>query len=645
MKKLVLIFCVSAVNMTLIAQKHEFLKMPKFSIEDLKKTKSSIDEKAPTEILYRSIHYRVDAYSGTLIKKYAYRVKIYDKDKSEDWLNLDISLQENESNSRETLNSVKAYVYNLENDKIAETKVDKSSKFKSKENKYVTVNKFAFPNIKNGSVIEYQYEVASPFMYEIPLIYIELDTPSLYTEYVLDSPTNMSYHVDFTGSLKPKHQKVGEEFLYGTDSKTYRFAYENLKAFKTEKFVKNNDNYRTKLRAELHSTFFNNGLKTYTSTWEDIRKTLWDHEDFGVQYKKDRLVKDLLPKTVSEEKDEMKKANAVFDFVKNSYTWNETNGFYAETGIKELTKTKTGNTGDLNLMLINLMRSAGLKTYPILISTVRNGHVNLTFPNIGNFNYVIAAVEIGKNTYLFDATSKQSKEGILPARVWNSNGLLLRDDKAELISLNNIKGSYNSHTTKAKINPDGTVSGVYQDQDEGLMALNAKENFDENPDKYKKQYKENFSVDFDNINSRVLEGGEFRSTMSFTSNNMIDNLGKRKIINPLLFLHQTTNDFDQQEERKYMIDFISPISKTKIVEIEIPEGYEVADLPKSKKNVTEDKEISYSYTVEKKDNRIVTISEYKIASADYPKEYYPAFKQIWKVISDSENQVMSLIKK
>jgi len=179
MKKLILIFCVSAMNITLIAQKHEFLKMPKFTIEDLKKTKSSIDEKAPTEILYRSIHYRVDPYNGQLIKKYAYRVKIYDKDKSEDWLNLDISLQENESNSRETLNSVKAYVYNLENDKISETKVDKSSKFKSKENKYVTVNKFAFPNIKNGSVIEYQYEVLSPFMYEIPLIYIELVTPSL----------------------------------------------------------------------------------------------------------------------------------------------------------------------------------------------------------------------------------------------------------------------------------------------------------------------------------------------------------------------------------------------------------------------------------------------------------------------------------
>ncbi|MBW8523055.1 DUF3857 and transglutaminase domain-containing protein [Chryseobacterium chendengshani] len=645
MRKILLVFCLCLMCQIFNAQKHEFLKMPKFSIDDLNKAKSAIDEKAPAEILYRSIHYRVDPYNGQLIKKYAYRIKIYDKDKSEDWLNLDIHLQENKSGSRETLTSVKANVYNLEEGKIAETKVDKSSKFKSKENKYVTINKFAFPNIKNGSVIEYQYEVSSPFMYELPIIYVELDTPSIYTEYVLDSPTNMSYHIDFTGSLTPKHQKVGEDFLYGADAKTYRFAFENLKAFKSEKFVKNNDNYRTKIRAELHSTFFNNGLKTYTSTWEDIRKTLWEHDEFGMQYKKDKLAKDMLPKSILEEKDELKKANLIFDFVKTSYTWNNTTGFYTENGIKELAKTKTGNTGDLNLMLINMLRSQGIKAYPILISTVKNGMVNLTFPNIGNFDYVIAAAELGKNIYLFDATSKQSKEGILPGRVWNSNGLLLRDDKAEVISLNNIKPSYSSHTTKAKIHDDGTVTGEYQDQDEGLLALNAKEDFDENPEKYTKQYKENFSVDFSDINSRVLDDGEFRSTMRFTSNNMIDNLGKRKIINPLLFLHQTSNDFDQQEERKYMIDFISPISKTKIVEIEIPEGYEIAELPKSKKIITDDKEISYSYTVERKGNKILTISEFQIASADYPKEYYPAFKQIWKVISDSENQVMSLIKK
>lgn len=632
-------------NTFLFSQAKEFLKVPKFNIEDLKKAKSEIDPKAAAELLYRSVHYRIDNRTGYLLKEYTYRIKIYEKDTSEDWQNLEISLYDNDSGEREILTNMKSFVYNLEGDKVIETKVDKSSKFKSKENKYTTISKYAFPGIKNGSIIEYHFEVSSPFSYEIPMTYIELDIPSVYTEYIFDTPSQMSYSVDFTGSLLPKYKIVKEDIIYGSQHKTYRFAYENLKGFKTEKYVRNNDNYRTKIRAELHSTYFGENLKTYTSTWEDIRKKLWSHEDFGSQYNKDRLVKELLPIGVLDDEDELSKANKILEYVKSNYTWNYNNGIYAEKGIRDIIKNKTGNVADINLLLTAMLRSAKIKAYPIIISTVRNGMVNLTFPNIGNFNYVFTAVEINKNIYLFDATSKQSKEGILPSRVWNSNGLLLRDDKAEVISLNNIKPSYTTQTTKAKINPDGSVSGVYQDQDEGLLALNAKESFDDNADKYKKQYKENFSVDFDNINSRVLEDGNFRSTMSFTSNNMIDNLGKRKIINPLLFLHQTTNDFDQQEERKYMIDFISPISKTKVVEIEIPEGYDVADLPKSKKIVTEDKEISYSYTVEKKDNRIITVSEYKIESADYPKEYYPAFKQIWKVISDSENQVMSLIKK
>ena len=645
MKNIITLLSFFLISTTFFAQNQQFLKVPKFNKEDLKKEKSEIDPKAPAELLYRAIHYRIDNRTGNLIKEYTYRVKIYEKDKSEDWHNLEVSLYDNNSGDREVLVNMKALVYNLEGDNVVETKVDKSSKFKSKENKYVTVSKYAFPNIKNGSVIEYHYEVSSPFTYEIPLIYIELDIPSVYTEYVFDTPVQMSYSVDFTGSLIPKYKIMKEDIIYGSQHKTYRFGYDNLKGFKTEKYVKNNDNYRTKIRAELHSTYFGDNLKMYTSTWEDIRKKLWDHDDFGSLYKKDRLVKDLLPAGIADEKDDLSKANKILDYVKTNFTWNYNNGIYAENGIKDLIKNKTGNDADLNLMLAAMFRSAGITAYPILISTVRNGNLNLAFPNLGNFNYVVVGTEINNRFYLFDATSKQSQANLLPSRVWNNNGLLVKDDKAEVITMVNAKMSYGKYLTKAKINDDGTVSGTYEDKDAGLFALNAKESYDENPDKYKKQYKDSYAIDFSDINSSVTNNGDFESKMKFSSNSLIDNVGKKKIFNPLLFLHQSANDFNDTEERKYMINFVSPYTRTKKVEIEIPEGYTVADLPKSKKITTDDKEISYSYVVENKDNKITVTSEVKIASADYPKEYYPAFKQIWKVISDSESQVMSLIKK
>lgn len=286
MKKILFIAFCSVQFIFVEAQKHKFLDPPKFNEADLSKQKSALEENAPAEILYKSLRFSIDNTTGNLIKSTFYRVKIYDKDKAEDWLNLEIPLYINGSD-QESLSKMKAFTYNLENGAAVTTKVDKSSKYKSKESKYITINKFAFPNVKNGSVIEYQYEVTSPFLFIIPEILIETDTPSLYTEYVLDSPSNIAYNINYTGSLLPKYKEVDERLLYGTNYRTYRFAYENLKAFKTEKFVNNDRNYRTKIGAELHSTNFRE-LKLYSSSWEQIKERLYENEDFGGELKKNK---------------------------------------------------------------------------------------------------------------------------------------------------------------------------------------------------------------------------------------------------------------------------------------------------------------------------------------------------------------------
>ncbi|SDQ05815.1 Transglutaminase-like superfamily protein [Chryseobacterium soldanellicola] len=644
MKKLLLFtFCI--INLTLIdAQKHEFLEPPKFNDADLSKKKSTLDENAPAEILYRSVHFMIDASTGNLHKNYFYRIKIYNKDKAEDWLNLEIPLYQGSGSEQELLNKMKAFTYNLENGAAVATKVDKSSKYKSKESKYVQMTKFAFPNVKDGSVIEYQYEVISPFLFRIPEILIEMDTPSLYTEYVLDNPLNISYNINYTGSLDPKYRIAEEKTLYGTQYRTYRFAYENLKGFKTEKFVKNDRNYRTKISAEVHSTNFKE-LKLYSSSWEQIMKRLYENEDFGGELKKSKLAKENMPAGISDLKEESQKADAIFKYVQKTFTWNNDRGIYTEDGIKKLLETKTGNGAEINLFLVMMLREAGIKADPLLISTVSNGVINIASPNVSNMNFVIAAVDTKEGYHLYDATSKQSSVDQLPPQDWNQFGILLSKEKVKQLQMTNAKPSFTYLTANAKINGDGSISGTYSDKDTGGYAMFAKENYDDNAEKYKKQYKENFAIDFTGIDSKVLENGDFESTMNFSSDNLIDKIGKKMIINPMLFLNKNSNEFDQTEERKYTIDFISPYVRTKKIVLEIPEGYAIEEMPKNKKIVTDDKEIEYSYVAEQKGNKIEIVSTTKVASADYPKDYYPAFKQIWGVASKQENQVISLIKK
>ncbi|WP_347217043.1 transglutaminase domain-containing protein [Chryseobacterium sp.] len=643
MKKIILVLICSANIMMVKAQKHEFLNPPKFSDSDLSKAKSLLDETAPAEILYKSVHFMIDHSTGDLHKKYFYRIKIYDKDKAEDWLNLEVPLYQSGTN-KETLGKFKAFTYNIENGNTVPVKVEKSSQYKSKESKYVNVTKFAFPNVKNGSVLEYQYDIVSPFLYSIPEFLIESNTPSLYTEYVFDAPVNISYNINYTGALAPKHRIVDEQTLYGSQYKTYRFGFENLKGFKAEKFVRNDRNYRTKVSAELHSTNFKD-LKLYSSSWDQIGKTLYESSDFGDELKKTRFAKDNMPAGVLQMKTDLEKADALFSYVQKTFTWNKDKGIYTDDGIKKMLDTKVGNGAEINLYLVMLLREAGLKADPMLISTVDNGLINLVSPNVSNMNFVLASVNIDGKYHTYDATSKQSSMDELPLRDWNQFAVLLTKAKAVQIQMANMKESNTFLTVDAKLNDDGSISGSYSDKDTGAFAMYVKDNYDENPEKYKKQYKENYSIDFTGIDSKVLDNGAFESTMKFSSSNLIDKIGKKLIINPMLFLSKTSNEFDQTEARRYPIDFGAPTMKVKKVILEIPEGYTIEEMPKNKKIVTEDKEIEYSYVIEQKGNKLEITSTTKVSSADYPKEYYPAFKQIWGVASKHENQVVSLVKK
>lgn len=644
MKKIiVLLFCSANAILFNAQKKYEFLSPPKFNDADLSKAKSLLDENAPAEILYKSAYFMVDANTGNLHKRYFYRVKIYNKDKAEDWLNLEIPIY-NVGTNRESLGKFKAFTYNLENGVTVPVKVEKSSQYKSKENKYVTLTKFAFPGVKNGSVIEYQYEIISPFRFMIPEVLIESDTPSLNTEYVFDTPINMSYNVNYTGGISPKYREMEERYLYGAQYKTFRFAYENLNGFKTEKFVRNDRNFRTKISAELNSTNFGE-LKLYSSSWDQIAKRLYDSDDFGGEIKRTKLAKENMPAGVLEMKTDLEKANAIFSYVQKSFTWNKDKGIYTEDGIKKLLETKTGNAAEINLFLVMMLREAGLKADPLVISTVENGLINLVSPNISNMNFVLCAITIDKQLHIYDATSKQSSLDEIPLKNWNQYGILVTKDKALQIQMSNLKSSNTYLTANAKINDDGSISGTYSDKDTGAYAMYAKDNYDDNAEKYKKQYKENFSMDFTDINSKVLENGDFESSMKFSSSNLIDRVGKKMIINPMLFLSKNSNEFDQTEVRKYPIDFGSPITRIKKVSLEIPEGYVIEEMPKEKRIVTEDKEIAYTYSVEQKGNKLEVTTTTKINSSDYPKEYYPAFKQIWGVASKFENQVISLVKK
>lgn len=630
----------------LIFAQHKFLDIPKFNEADLKKEKSTIQEDAPAEVLYSSVHNVIDMYDGVMDITVFKRIKIYKKDKASDYLDVEISLMQNARNDRETISGLKAMTYNLENGKVVTSVVDKDSKFKSKENKYETIQKFAFENVKDGSIIEYKYVKTTPFIQELPKVYFESDIPMVYEEYILDAPKPYGFNINFQGGLMPKYKEVEQRTLYGVDSNTWRLGFENVKPFKVEDFMRNSNNFKTAIRPEINSTYFNNSLKSYALSWNDVRQKLKEYDDFGQQLLKKSVARDLLTTEIKDAATPLKKAEEVLKFVQKNYTWDKTTGIFTRDGIKNLVNTKIGNAAEINLLMIMMMREAGLNANPIILKTVREGVLNVSYPSITDPNYVIAGVELdNKSIYVYDGTSKQLMPNLLPPRAYNYNGVLLRENDAIVLDINNTNLSNTYLSVDAKLNTDGSFEGKFKDRDTNLFAILANENYQESNEKYQKDYKERYTFPFTNIKSGVVNEKDFETSFDFNADTFVDGVGGKFIFNPLLFLYRQNHDFNQTTERKYPIEFFSPYETNKKVTITIPEGYKFENLPKSKKIKTEDEGIVYSYVISTEGNEITVETSVKIDSTDFPKEYYVAFKQIFDTITQYEGQLVTVVKK
>lgn len=629
---------------SLFFSQHKFLETPKLSEQDLKSEKSAKYPDAAAEVLYRSIHYRVD-YDGYLTQDIISRVKIYDKDNAGDFLDHQISLYDSGRSLRETLTNLKAYTYNHENGKTVATKVERDEKFASKEDKKYTITKFAFPNVKNGSVVEYSYTIYTPYVGSMPRILIEDEVPVKYVEYVFDTAKPLGYSINYKGSLAPTFRDTGLKTLYGNEYQAYRFAYENVPPFKEEDYVLNNDNYKTGIKAELNSTVINNVVKSYALSWKDVSKRLHEDENFGDELKKSNLVKNMLPADIKEIPVQADRARAVLRFVQKNYTWDKTDDVVTDKGLRNLLTTKVGNTAEINILLILLLRDAGIAAEPLVLATTKRGVLTGYLPSLAQLNFVAASYVDGDKFVLLDATSKQSDLNMISPRALNYTGFYMPKDDSKQINVVFPEVSKTILTVDAKMAPDGTFEGHFADRDTKLYAMMVNENHLSDKEKSVKSYKDEYKFPFTNFKQGVQENNDFETSFDFTADTFTDVLGSKLVFNPLLFLYTQNHNFNQKEVRKAPLEFYSAFDRIKKVTITIPDNYVFENVPKSKKFRTDDNALIYSYVVTQEGNSLTVETTVKVDDSVFPKEYYPAFTQIYDNITKMEAQVVTAVKK
>ncbi|PKP16176.1 MAG: transglutaminase, partial [Bacteroidetes bacterium HGW-Bacteroidetes-23] len=632
-------------------------ELGKVTVAELEEKEHPTEKDAEAAVLFDvgRTYFSYDMNNGfQMITEVTSKVKIYKKE-GYSFGDVEIPIYIG-GTERESVVFSKAYTYNLEKGKIEKTKLKSDGEFLEKTNKYWSKVKISMPNVREGSIIEYKYVLTSPFFSNLPEWYFQKSIPVKYSKFETVIPEYYYYTPRTKGYILPKvtstsktttfhytdKEKVGNSHFQKTSYSNEQFSYketittyvsENVPLLKKEDYVGNVKNYTASVNHELTSTNFpNNPIKSYSTSWEDVCKTIYDSENFGAEVKKTGYFEKELDFVLQGKNTRDEKIIAILDFVKKQVKWNDFNGIYCDDGVRSAYKNKTGNVAEINLMLVSMLRYAGLEANPILVSTLANG-IPL-YPSRTSFNYVVAAVEIPDNLILLDATDKNSYLNVLPSRVLNWNGRLIRKDGSstfvnllpKLISKENTIGLLS-------IEADGSVKGKIRMQHYDYNAFRFRSRF---LNLTKETYLEALEKKLSSIEiEEHITSNEsdlskpINEEFQFSHNGLTEIIGDKIYFTPLLFYAMSENPF-KADTREYPIDFTFPHEDKYTLTYSIPEGYVVEYLPKSLVLSTGDNLLNYKFNAQAVGNKVQLSVSFNINESIIMPDKYLDLKDFFK---------------
>jgi transglutaminase-like putative cysteine protease len=595
--------------------------------------------------------------AGNLIFEYHTKIKIL-KQSAASYADIEIPLYKTEDRE-EIVRRILAKSYNADGKKLEETKLDQKTVFTEKNKKYYNVVKFAIPNVRAGSVIEYQYRIESPFFFNFRSWPFQAEIPKLRSEYHTSIPANYKYNITLRGFLKltTHESSIQRECLAGgngsvADCELNDYVMTNIPAFKEEEFMLSKSNFMSAINFQLSQvTHWDGRVDKYTKEWKDADQELKTHSDFGIQLKRGKeVVDDFVSNiSISGEADPLAKAKKIYDYVKFHYVWNGFYGSRSEFGIKKAFDEKKGNVGDINLTLIAALRYAGLTADPVLLATRSEGRPTEIHPVLSDFNYVIAKLVIGEKSYLLDAVDDFLPFGSISLRCYNGIGRVMSPDGSYWMELKPTDKDRTVTYITLKLLPDGTMSGTISETSYGYAAIRKRKELQEINDEKSYLEKRKTKHPFMEITSYE------RSSDEDLSKPLTEKFGVEFsafdspetpsfLFNPFLAGRKESNPF-KSDTRSYPVDFAVPQDENVTIIIELPDNYEVASKPDNVGLTLPNAGGRYMFGAMISGNKLTISNLLAITRPIYSADEYPYLKEIYARMVQTQNTDLIFQKK
>jgi len=596
----------------------------------------------------------------TLIFTRFVRVKIINKN-GYDIGNYKILLYQNDE-GEEKLTSVRGSAFNLENGTINETKLDEKSIFNEVYSKNISYRKFSIPALKEGSIYDLEYTIKSPFESELRPWSFQGEYPRLWSEYTVTIAPPFHYVVSIKGD---DHFDVDTaKLIFGnfnvregggvsesrsisiSGNSTYRrWVKKNISSLHPEPFTTTLDNYNTNVSFQLNYFQWSpdSERNDYMITWTTRSKSMMKDPSFGLQITQDNnWIYSELKSILGDARTNDEKVTILYNYVRDNFKTTSNYGLYIHNSLKDVFKNKEGNVAEINLLLTLMLRKSGINADPMILSTRNNGIADESYPVISDYNYVVCFANPGNNRSVFlDASQRFSAYNRLPASCYNGYAHIINVERPFPVYLSADSLLDKKTTSVLILNDDsgkmfGNFKSVIGNSDSYEMR-NEINNSSEKACEKKMQTNVGADLVINNFGIDSLKKYDYPLTVHYDFDLRDFSTAGILYFSPIISDAYKTNPF-KALERHYPVEMLGHIDETYVLNMDIPTGYQVEELPKSARVLYGDNEGLFEYLIQKGDNNLQLIVRLKLSKAFFPTEEYAALREFFSNVVKKESE-------
>jgi hypothetical protein len=505
---------------------------------------------------------------------------------------------------KDRIGSLKAHTILPNGKKI---KLDKKNIF-DEEMENTRYKVFAIPGVEVGAVIEYEFEKISEYLYFLEPWFFQNREFTRISQFSVMPLPGFSYNVFFrnTYDIEPKTEDILKPGVR-TKLRKYTWTMANLPPIREEPYMRTVEDYRAALHFQL--VYYKDQYQyiEFINSWPKLVEERRDSykEYFTKNGFLEELVEGMNLSVLSEEE----RMKALYEYVRDNIETTSSGELYPEKKPAQVVKESKGSRVEKNLLLVNLLNIAGFKAYPVLISTRNHGRVWKNTPRLSQFNHVLAYARSGLNTYVMDTQDKYCPFKVLPTRNLVENGLLIDDGEGKFVRVPHSRLTNMVYCkTASRLTPDGDLIATTDGRFEGYRAINARKRIAEDGEeefileRLKNCYGE---VEIDSF--KIMEKENLDVPLLFSVSYRVPQFAQ--IVADMIYLEgPILHGFDEnpfkREKRYFPVEFPYNLAQTEDIELTLPEGFRVMEIPQGMINRQQQGKLAYMATWKAEENRI-----------------------------------------